>query len=75
MEQLPICGRLKNLRSKKEQRGKLLAESMLKAGLDRSIQWITDTQCIVPSQTSAISYEVDLLKATCTCPGFNQGGI
>ena len=70
-----MSGRLKNMRHQKEQRGKLLAEDMMKAGLDRLIVWRTETQCLVPSQTSDMSYEVDLLKATCSCPASTQGGI
>ncbi|CAG2223089.1 unnamed protein product [Mytilus edulis] len=75
IEQLARSGRMKNMRNEKDKRGQLLAEEMMKAGLDRLIEWETDTQCIVPSQTNQNTYEVDLLKATCNCPAAPQGGL
>lgn len=35
MDELAKCGRLKNARALKNQRGKLVAENMLRAGMDK----------------------------------------
>ena len=60
MDELAKHGRLKNLRTLKEKRGRSVAENMIKAGFGQRIEWISSTQCFVPSQTTTETlYEVD----------------
>lgn len=66
MDELAKCGRLKNARSLKNQRGKLVAENM---------QWVTETKCRVTSQSIPDKlYDVDIVNINCNCPASAQGG-
>lgn len=75
MDELAKCGRLKNARALKNQRGKLVAENMLRAGMGKKIQWVTETKCRVTSQSIPDKlYDVDIVSINCNCPASAQGG-
>lgn len=75
MDELAKSGRLKNVKTLKEQKGRLVAEHMLMAGMDKAVQWVTSTECKIPSQTtSGTFYDVDIVNVTCNCPASTQGG-
>ncbi|CAG2212771.1 unnamed protein product [Mytilus edulis] len=53
----------------REDKSKLTAENMLKAGLDQTVQWTSSTECTVPSQTAfGTIYNVDIVNVVCNCP-------
>lgn len=73
MDELAKCGRLKNARALKNQRLKLVAENMLRAGMDKNIEWGTETKCRVPSQSSPDKLYNVIVNINCNCPASAQG--
>lgn len=59
----------------REDKSKLTAENMLKAGLDQTVQWTSSTECTVPSQTAfGTIYNVDIVNVVCNCPAATTRG-
>ena len=76
IEDLVKAGRLPNTRQQRDSRGRETAEHLMKAGIGAQITWMDDVKCKVPSQSSnGIYYNVDIARATCTCPASTQGGM
>ncbi|CAG2217928.1 HSD17B8 [Mytilus edulis] len=75
-DELEKIGRLKNMGGQREDKSKLTAENMLKAGLDQTVQWTSSTECTVPSQTAfGTIYNVDIVNVVCNCPAATTRGM
>ncbi|XP_071124075.1 uncharacterized protein [Mytilus edulis] len=76
LDELENIGRLKNMGGQREDKSKLTAENMLKAGLDQTVQWTSSTVCTVPSQTAfGTIYNVDIVNVVCNCPAATTRGM
>ena len=63
------------MKHSKEQKSKQAAEMMIKAGMDKVVQWKSKTECVVPSQTAPDTfYDVDIVNTICNCPASTQKG-
>ncbi|CAC5376420.1 unnamed protein product [Mytilus coruscus] len=67
---------LKNMGGQREDKSKLTAENMLKAGLDQTVQWTSSTECAVPLQTAfGTIHNVDIVNVVCNCPAATTRGM
>ncbi|CAC5383706.1 unnamed protein product [Mytilus coruscus] len=67
---------LKNMGGQREDKSKLTAENMLKAGLDQTVQWTSSTECTVPLQTAfGTIHNVDIVNVVCNCPAATTRGM
>ncbi|CAC5395886.1 unnamed protein product [Mytilus coruscus] len=67
---------LKNMGGQREDKSKLTAENMLKAGLDQTVQWTSSTECTVPLQTAfGTIHNVDIVNVVCNCPAETTRGM
>ncbi|CAG2198936.1 unnamed protein product [Mytilus edulis] len=76
LDELEKIGRLKNMGGQREDKSKLTAENMLKAGLDQTVQWTSSTECTAPSQTAfGKIYNVNIDNVVCNCPAATTRGM
>lgn len=73
MDGLLQAGRIRP--AEKNNRGKVLAEQLIRQGWEMKVEWASSTKCIVPSQRDPLQhYWVDLMHCTCECNAAAQEG-